>query len=54
MFAIVHRYSDPRVLAHFKKPGSYKWDQPVRGQDTRAAPTGVGAALVQEGWLSAG
>ena len=30
VFAIVHRYSDPRVLAHFKKHGIYQWTQPGR------------------------
>ncbi|NUR06024.1 MAG: helix-turn-helix domain-containing protein [Nocardioidaceae bacterium] len=30
VFAIVHRYSDPRVLAHFKKHGIYSWDRPGR------------------------
>jgi hypothetical protein len=30
VFAIVHRYSDPRVLAHFNKYGIYKWTEPGR------------------------
>lgn len=30
VFAIVHRYSDERVLAHFRKYGIYDWTEPGR------------------------
>ncbi len=30
VWAIVHRYSDPRVMAHFKGHGIYSWTEPGR------------------------